>query len=474
MEYNLQSSAFICSVLRSYILDKYGKELVGDQYKEGRSKYNPNLALGEMITRSKIKDYITEKLTEHLNDGELKQFTKLLTSESIETTNDFGTWEDFLREKKEVVDEQKIKAMIIAFKFPGYKKILNTQIEDNIKVECSTENSTVYFIGHFYSSLEYKLTKCFLKLDFSKKEAELHYIDQKNGTEIRCDRYYSGKITKGRSICFSDGKKFAQMILAGDPTELSLNGFSAIWIKEHRPEGKESRKYETMCRILFQRINEKATEDALKLVYNYPIPSIELLSEISSWRFDKEPYFMNERKPYIQNIVSELPGNYELFQILLDRTTEEYSHFSLLKLEITKKLEIRLYDTHNNIKEGFFIKHPSKASTIILCFPPKPDRSRDEYILIIFHLKKNCLDYKGIITETCDGFPFCGAVYIRKNENVIPTRLSMEDMMKRDNFANIVKFFTGPKELGTKHRVVSLAQLQEIDTYYKDEINDNK
>ena len=82
----------------------------------------------------------------------------------------------------------------------------------------------------------------FLKLNYSKNEAEFYYVDQENGKKIRDDRHYSGKITERRSISLSDGNKNAQMILAGDPTESSLNGFSAIWIKEHRPEGNEGSK----------------------------------------------------------------------------------------------------------------------------------------------------------------------------------------------------------------------------------------
>ncbi|MCS3268224.1 hypothetical protein NXX78_21520 [Bacteroides fragilis] len=90
------------------------------------------------------------------------------------------------------------------------------------------------------------------------------------------------------------------MILAGDPTESSLNGFSAIWIKEHRPEGNEGSKYETMCRILFQRINVETEENARKAVCNYPTPPVGLLSEVSSCRFDKKPYFINDRKNNIK------------------------------------------------------------------------------------------------------------------------------------------------------------------------------
>lgn len=471
MKYDLHTREEICAILRPYILYKYGNELVGKKFKEKEEEANSDLSLERKITKSQIKNYVEKNIGTFLNDQQLQAFNKLFSSGDMLKTNEYETWEKFLRGDNGKVDEFKIKQMIVAFKFPGYKKILDIQTENPVEVVSSAEEHIFYFVGHFYSSLEYKLTKCFLKLDYSRNEAELYYVDQENGKKIRDERHYSGKITERRSISLSDGNKNAQMILAGDPTESSLNGFSAIWIKEHRPEGNEGNKYETMCRILFQKINGETEEDARKAVCNYPTPPVELLSEISSCRFDKKPYFINDRKNNVQKRVNELSGKYELFQILLDGTSEEDSKFSCLKLEITKELEVRLYDTHDEVKQGFFVEHLSKPSTMILCFPPKPDRSRDEYIIIVFHIKKNCSDYKGVIAETCDGFPFCGAVYIRRNEEAVPARLNMEDMTKIDDFDKIINFFLGPKELGTKHRVVSLAQLQEIDKYYKDNIN---
>lgn len=471
MKYDLQTREEICAILRPYILCKYGNELVGKTYKEKEEGTNSDLSLERKITKSQIKNFVKKNIKTFLNDKQFEFFNKLFLYGDMENSTEYETWEKFLRGDSTVVQEGKLKAMIIAFQFPGYERILDVQTENAVEVVGTTKDHISYFVGHFYSSLVYNLTKCFLKLNYSKNEAEFYYVDQENGKKIRDDRHYSGKITERRSISLSDGNKNAQMILAGDPTESSLNGFSAIWIKEHRPEGNEGSKYETMCRILFQRINVETEENARKAVCNYPTPPVGLLSEVSSCRFDKKPYFINDRKNNIKKRVNELPGKYELFQILLDGTSEDDSKFSCLKLEITKELEVRLYDTHDEVKQGFFVEHPSKLSTIILCFPPKPDRSRDEYILIIFHIKKNCSDYKGVITETCDGFPFCGAVYIRRNEEAVPARISMEDMKKIDNFDKIINFFIGPKELGTKHRVVSLAQLQEIDKYYKDNIN---
>ena len=86
---------------------------------------------------------------------------KLFLYGDMENSTEYETWEKFLRGDSTVVQEGKLKAMIIGFQFPGYERILDVQTENAVEVVGTTKDHISYFVGHFYSSLVYNLTKCF-------------------------------------------------------------------------------------------------------------------------------------------------------------------------------------------------------------------------------------------------------------------------------------------------------------------------
>ena len=161
MKYDLQTREEICAILRPYILCKYGNELVGKTYKEKEEGTNSDLSLERKITKSQIKNFVKKNIETFLNDKQFKFFNKLFLYGDMENSTEYETWEKFLRGDSTVVQEGKLKAMIIAFQFPGYERILDVQTENSVEVVVTTKDHISYFVGHFYSSLVYNLTKCF-------------------------------------------------------------------------------------------------------------------------------------------------------------------------------------------------------------------------------------------------------------------------------------------------------------------------
>ena len=133
MKYDLQTREEICAILRPYILCKYGNELVGKTYKEKEEGTNSDLSLERKITKSQIKNFVKKNINTFLND-------KLFLYEDMENSTEYETWEKFLRGDSTVVQEGKLKAMIIAFQFPGYERILDVQTENAVEVVGTTKD----------------------------------------------------------------------------------------------------------------------------------------------------------------------------------------------------------------------------------------------------------------------------------------------------------------------------------------------
>lgn len=424
----------------------------------------------------KFKDEIPEEFTSFniTNDDHKKAMLNRLQviANYLSKTNS-NNWAD--REKT-------LKVILKAFKIEHRSNVNCPAVAEDIATETEkVENivsSDLAFIGYYYSSFKYKLKQCSLVI--SGHSAVLTYLgDNKK-------KSYEGVITDGCSIDLrrnADGKtRHIHMLLSGNVN--MFDTISALWIKHHQPF-EQNITYETMGYILF----EKVDESQLSKGQNYPVGK---LAKIAGSRFDKVPICIdktnirNKDLDFFHYKLRNIVGVYELYQILLDRSVVDYKYFSLLKLEITDNLEIILHETKNrtnengeNIRktrEGYFIEHPANDDAIILHFPPcLVDPKSMDFMTIMFTTKDNQGILKGVIAETCSGYPYCGAIYLRRNSKLfLPNRMGIEEVFSsvydnKKDYPDFMDYFIGQNFEYTirNNHIAPYIQLSELYKYKK-------